>query len=263
MDSTIKKFDRVRDALRDKRVLIAFSGGVDSTALAIIASDVAEYVKLLTIASEVSATEIDYAKSLSKELGIDHDILSFKWLEHESLITNPKNRCYLCKSELAKLWSEYARQHNFEIIVEGTNASDIDSERPGLAALKENNIRSPFLEADITKKEIRGFLQQRCPSVAHRPSMSCLATRIPYGVRITSEMLAIVEELENIIQSVFGVKMVRARIHGNLVRIEVGHDEKHLLFDTEKLDSISDIGKSLGFDYITFDSYGYKTGSMD
>ncbi len=259
-----KKLDVARDIMRGKTVLVAFSGGVDSTALASLAKEVAASVVLLTMKSPtVPSIEESAARRVAKELGLDHEEIEVDWLGNEELVENPKNRCYVCKKQLAQIWQLTADQKNLDIVVEGSNATEMEGYRPGAIALKEVGVLSPLLEANLTKSEIREYLRDRKLSVADSPSMACMATRFPYGTKITLKKLDMVERMECAVVDVFGIRTVRARFHGETVRIEIGMEEREKIFDTKKLDEIHSIGKSIGFTHITFDAMGYRTGAMD
>ncbi len=263
-DSLDRKLQIAMSPMKGKKVLVAFSGGVDSSVLAALAKEAAQQVLLLTVNSPtVPDVEKETAAKVAEELGLEHESVEVDWLGNEELAENPINRCYLCKKQLAQIWKIFANQRGLDLIVEGSNVSETQGYRPGEAALKEEGILSPFLEAKMTKDEIRRYAREKGLSVAELPSMACLATRFPYGSRITQEKLDMVERMECAVVEVFGVRTVRARYHGNIVRIEVGESELERIFDKEKLERIDTIGKSIGFRYVTFDARGYRTGSMD
>jgi uncharacterized protein len=258
------KFDRVGQFLKGKQVLVAFSGGVDSTVLAKLANNYAEKALLFNVVSQiVPEVETNKAKRIAKELDMKILTLEFQWLQNRELIENPKDRCYRCKSELAKLWVNTASENGLDIVIEGTSRSDMKGYRPGLQALKEMEVISPFLDSGITKDEIREYARENGLSVADEPSMACLATRFPYGIQITKEKLKMVNQVERYIVEEFQINCVRARFHGDLVRIEVGTEERRKLFDTKKLDHLHKFAKEVGFKYVTFDLRGYRTGSLD
>ncbi|MBD3407715.1 MAG: ATP-dependent sacrificial sulfur transferase LarE [Candidatus Lokiarchaeota archaeon] len=257
-----EKFQQVRDRMRNKRVLVAFSGGVDSTVLAKLAEQSAKEVLLLNITMPTAPSyETAQITTVASEIDAPLKTVAFDWLEHEKLVDNTPMRCYQCKLEIGRLWLGFAKEQNMDMVVEGTTATEVKGHRPGAKALSELEIVSPFLEAGITKQEIREFAAEHNLSIADAPSMACLASRFPSGVRITKERLEKVDQLENEVRLIFKIECVRVRYHGEIARIEVGKDERHKLFDTEKLDLIHESGKDLGFRYVVFDVIGYRTGS--
>ncbi len=263
-DITKAKFNAIKDKLARKSVLVAFSGGVDSTVLASIVSEVAERTILLLINSPtVSETEIDNARAVAKELALDLVVKDFNWLSEEQLIRNETNRCFKCKELLASLWTTTARELDLEIVVEGTTTSETAGHRPGLKALKESGVQSPYLDVGMTKSEIREYARERGISVADKPSMACLATRFPYGVEINMERLSMVEKVERAVVDIFGIECVRARYHGDLVRIEVAESELERMFDVDKMKHLESLARDAGFTYVALDLRGYRTGAMD
>ncbi len=265
MDDIVEqKFDRVRAMLQGRRVLVAFSGGVDSATLALLSKESASKTVLLTVLSiTYPEREIELARRVARELDLPLETVEVDELENELMAKNPVNRCYYCKSELSRVWLDTADRLGLDLVVEGTNASDVTGHRPGAAAIEEAGILSPFRKAGITKEEIREFARERGLSVADRPSMACLASRFPYGTEITEERVRMVDLLEQAVHEIFGVETVRARFHGDVARIEVGHDERVKLFDEAKLDRLTERARSIGFRYVAIDTQGYRTGSMD
>jgi uncharacterized protein len=258
------KLEDVKDSLRGKRVLIAFSGGVDSSTLALIARDVATEVLLLTMNTVTySDSELEVAKRVASELGLQHEVVWHDWLAEGELVENPRDRCYQCKKKLAERWIQEAEKRGLDTVIEGTTASDLEGYRPGEQALRETHVLSPLLEAGITKNEVRDIARENGLSVSDSPSMACLATRFPYGTKITNENLKMVADVENFARLHFGVRNVRARYHGDLVRVEVGRDERSKLFDEKKLDTFQKYVTDLGFTFVTIDAFGYRTGAMD
>ncbi len=258
------KFDRVRKMLRNRRVLVAFSGGVDSSVLALLAKRHAERAKLLTVDSiTFPSPELETAQEVAEELELGIEIIEVNELDNEELVKNPPNRCYHCKKELATVWLEKAAELGFDLVVDGTNATDMEGHRPGALALEEAGVVAPFKETGITKQEIREFAKENGLSVADKPSMACLSSRFPYGTEINAKRVGMVDSVEQTVRNLFGVRSVRARFHGDIVRIEVGREERMKLFDVDKLDELNRQAQLVGFKYVTFDVYGYRTGSMD
>ncbi|MHA1577163.1 MAG: ATP-dependent sacrificial sulfur transferase LarE [Candidatus Thorarchaeota archaeon] len=258
------KFDKIRNMLKDRRVLVAFSGGVDSTVLAHISRQSAEETALLTVDSiTFSQNELQLARTVADELGISLKIVEVDELANEDLVKNPVDRCYHCKKELAIVWLQTADDLGMDMVVDGTNASDMQGHRPGAKALEEAGVISPFKVAGISKDEIRDYARSNGLSVAERPSMACLSSRFPYGTEITEERILMVDKVEQAVRDQLGIDCVRARYHGEVVRIEIGREDRPRVFDTTKLDIMHEIGKTAGFKYVTLDCYGYRTGAMD
>jgi uncharacterized protein len=264
IDSTLAKFEAIKKDLTGKKILVAFSGGVDSTVLASIVSEVAKEITLLLITSPtVPEAEVSDATKIAEELGLKLIVKNFDWLGEESLASNPIDRCFKCKQILSASWLIAAEELDLEIVVEGTTASEKEGYRPGAKALEESGVRSPYLDVGITKDEIRQYARNKGLSVAEKPSGACLATRFPYGTELNQERLQMVETVEKSVKSIFGVECVRARYHGNLVRIEVGVDELPKMFDLTKIKDLEQQARDAGFSHITLDLKGYRTGAMD
>ncbi|MHA2353132.1 MAG: ATP-dependent sacrificial sulfur transferase LarE, partial [Candidatus Thorarchaeota archaeon] len=233
------KFDRIREQFSGQKVLVAFSGGVDSTVLAHIARDSAAKAKLLTIDSiTFPRSELHAAEDVARELNIELEVIQVDELSNKDLVKNPVDRCYHCKKELSTVWLEAAENLGMDIVVEGTNASEMDGHRPGAKALEEAGVVSPFLDAGVTKDEIRDYARKAGLSVAERTSMACLSSRFPYGTEITEDRVRRIDRVERETKELFGIECVRARFHGDLVRIEVGREERRKLFDESKLDEL-------------------------
>jgi len=263
-DSTKSKFDAIKSNLTGKKILVAFSGGVDSSVLASLASDSASVASLLTISSPtVPKSELDGARKIAEELGLELIIKEVDWFSDETLANNPVDRCFKCKQMLSHIWMETAKELNLDLVIEGTTATETEGYRPGAKALRESGVSSPYLETKVTKEEVREYARSRGLSVAEKPSGACLATRFPYGTEINHERLQMVETVENAVKEIFNVECVRARYHGNLVRIEVGESELHHMFDKSKLKLLDATARAAGFAYVTLDTKGYRTGAMD
>ncbi|MFX1506462.1 MAG: ATP-dependent sacrificial sulfur transferase LarE, partial [Promethearchaeota archaeon] len=190
-----KKIQESMASLAERSVIIAFSGGVDSTVVACLAQRVCKKVRLVTMISEwISTNEIKEAKIISQHLGLPHEIIKINIDRH--LWKNPPDRCFHCKLVVFSRLLEYCKEIDYDLVIDGTNASDIIGHRPGLKALKELGIYSPLLQGNITKKEVREIAKYFNLPIANKPAMACLASRIPYGEEITEKKLNRVEDGE-------------------------------------------------------------------
>ncbi len=260
------KLQKLRVLLEGKCVLVAFSGGVDSSSLLFLAKRFCSKVVAVTVDTVILPLgEVEEARAFAENLNVKHIIVKVDSLKDPNFVSNPINRCYLCKKHILEKLEEVARAEECDLIVDGTNASDIRGDyRPGIQALKEHGVLSPFAEAGITKEEVRILASSfGLKNIAEKPSSACLATRIPYGSKITEEKLKRIGEAEKFIKEVAKIRVLRVRDHEGLARIEVGKDEREKLFNIELLEKIADKLKNLGFNYICFDIEGYKTGSLN
>ncbi|WP_455276585.1 ATP-dependent sacrificial sulfur transferase LarE [[Eubacterium] cellulosolvens] len=248
-----------------KSAVVALSGGVDSSVVAFIAKKaLGDLVMAVTVESDfVPEEEIMDAKKIAKEIGIKHLVIKIDPLSNQKLISNPRNRCYYCKKELIDNFKQVAKDHGLKSIVDGTNIDDLKSHRPGLLALKEAKVYAPFVEEKITKEEIRLMADKFGLSLANKPSNTCLATRIPYGQEITVEKLQRIAEAEEFIKNLISTKHLRVRDHNSFARIEVEKKDIKYLLDARIADLIVKKLKEFGFEYVTIDLEGYRSGSMN
>jgi uncharacterized protein len=263
---TIKLEDKLFQQLvswfqnRNERVMVALSGGVDSAVVAMAAKRALNKDAIAVTAdyNTLSAEELTSAKSVAKEIEIEHRIIKYNELDNIEFVKNDQLRCYHCRTELAAYLSNEARLMDIGLIVDGTNMDDLSDFRPGIKALRENGIKSPLVELGINKQYVRKIAKLNNLSVFDKPSNSCLASRIPHGIPVTLEKLKRIETAESLIKSIFKVKQVRVRDHQDIARIEVGKEEIKEMFDSEKISEVDSKLKQLGFKYIALDLSGYK-----
>jgi len=198
---------------------------------------------------------------LAKKLGVKQ-ILHEEHVIPPAMRLNPPDRCYLCKKALFTEMVRFAEREGFRHVADGTNADDTTEYRPGMKALRELGIRSPFMETGVTKRDIRVLSREMGLATWGKSASACLLSRIPYGQEITETDLRKIEQAEVYLLGL-GFKTVRVRLHGNVARIEVSPEERGKFLDTELLDAIGEKMRSLGFAYATFDLQGYRTGSLD
>ena len=254
------KLDNLKNFLRELgSVAVAYSGGVDSTFLLKVAHDVlGDNVLALTAASKfISRSELDAAKKFCTDNKIRQIIFEADILNIAGVKENPVNRCYLCKRELFK---NFLRLAEGKILVEGSNMDDTKDFRPGMKAIAELKIKSPLISTELYKAEIRELSREMNLPTWDKPSMACLASRFVYGETLTAPKLAAVEAAEDFLLSA-GFKQMRVRVHGNLARIEILPEQFDMLLSLRE--EISARLKTLGFDYVTLDLQGYRTGSMN
>lgn len=261
-----KKLDELIAKLKKRgSVIVALSGGVDSSLVAFLAKKALgnEAIAVTADSMTLPQGELREAKNLAKEIGIRHIVIKINELDDPDFVRNPPERCYYCKRELIAELKRIAQREGVRTIVDGTNADDLRAHRPGVRALVEEGIYSPLADVGLTKVEVRELAKKVGLSTAGKPSMACLASRFPYGERITAERLSRVAEAEGFIKSVAAVRQLRVRDHGNVARIEVGREERKLLFDEDLMDVIVKKLRSLGFAYVAMDMEGYRAGSLD
>ena len=247
------------------KVLVSLSGGVDSALVAYVAKKklgknaIAVTADYKTLSSE----ELDSAKLVAHEIGITHHLIEYSELENENFVKNDNKRCFYCRDELSKELIKLSNSLGIETIVDGTQSDDIGDYRPGIEALHGNGIRSPLLEVKFTKKLVRNTAKHVGLSVYDKPSNSCLASRIPWGQRVTAEKLVRIELAEKIIKQKTNIQQVRVRDINGLARIEVQSDKLTLLDDDETRNEIFTKLKIIGFSNVEINPNGYVSGNLN
>jgi uncharacterized protein len=245
-------------------VLVAFSGGVDSTLLLKVAHQVlGENVLAVTAVSEtLPPGELEEAMALAASIGARHRIIRSEEMVNPAFQANPRNRCYYCKEELYGKLTALARAEGIPYVLDGSTLDDQSDHRPGRQAAKEFQVRSPLIEAKLCKAEIRELSRTLALPTWDKPAMACLSSRIPYGTPITAEGLRQVGEAEKALHEL-GFRQVRVRHHNEIARIEVEAEEIPRLLDPEVARRVVEALKATGYTYIAVDLEGYRTGSLN
>ncbi len=271
MESTVsfevqQKFQRLQTILREmESVVIGFSGGIDSTLLIRVATEVLGDGALAVIGrSETYPTrEFEEAVALAKQFGSRFRVVATEETDNLKFRENPPDRCYFCKSELFGKLNIIAEEERLRWIADGTISDDMGDFRPGMRAKSEQNVRSPLLEAGFSKSDVRTLAKHLDIPTWDKPSFACLSSRFPYGFGITKENLMKIDEAETTMRDL-GFSFFRVRHHDDkTARIEIGKQEFHRIFDDQLREQIVERFKKFGFVYVTLDLQGYRTGSMN
>lgn len=259
------KWDRLKALLHTMgSAVLAYSGGVDSSLVLRAASEaaVSPLIAVTAVSETYPAGELASAQEFARSLGVTPLILHTEELSSEEFLRNSPDRCYYCKRELFGKLSRIAEQEGIPFVLDGSNADDLRDHRPGRRAAHEFSVRSPLMETGFSKPEVRELARSLGLPAWDKPSLACLSSRIPYGTRITPEILQAVQTAEDLLHAL-GFRQVRVRHHGTTARIEVDRDEFELLLSGGLAKKITAAMKELGYTYVCLDLEGYRTGSMN
>ncbi|MFN8007248.1 MAG: ATP-dependent sacrificial sulfur transferase LarE [Terriglobia bacterium] len=247
-----------------KRVVVGYSGGVDSSYLAYMANHVlgADALCVTAISPSFPSYQKKETEEFVSQFGLNHRVVESKELDNPEYRENSPNRCYFCKSELFSQLQGLASAGGYEAILDGTNYDDLKDYRPGRLAASEFAVRSPLLESQMTKLDIRELSRKSGLPTWEKPALPCLSSRFPYGTPISVENLSIVDRGESLLRD-FGFKIFRVRYHGEMVRLEFGIEELENALNTTMAQILVKQFKALGFKYVTIDLEGYRSGSLN
>lgn len=247
-----------------RSAIIAYSGGVDSALLAKVCYEQLgeKMIAITGVSPSLAGSDRNWAREIAQAVGFQHREIETRETEREEYVSNPTNRCYFCKTELFDRLINIAEAEGFEVVLDGTNKDDLGDYRPGRLAASEHSVRSPLAEADIAKEEVRALSKLFGLPGWERPASPCLSSRFPYYERITLPALQMVEEAEAFLRSI-GFNELRVRFRDKSARIEVPKDDIHRLLENGTFDGVQERLKSIGFESVTVDPEGFKSGKLN
>lgn len=263
--SAEEKERNLRRLMREMQsVLVAYSGGVDSSYVALIATQELgkKAVCVMGISPSVSQTEREAAEKIAAEFDFNFITIPTFELDNPNYQANPTNRCYYCKDELYGKLTPFAAERNIKFVLDGSNTDDMSDFRPGRQAANEHGVRSPLVEVGLSKSELRKLSKKQKLPTWDKPASPCLSSRIAYGIPVSIERLSKVERGEKILREA-GFREFRVRYHGELVRLEIAPNEMERILPKKMTDQIANAFRTLGFSYVTLDLHGYRTGAMN
>jgi uncharacterized protein len=245
-------------------VVVAFSGGVDSTFVAAAAYDALgdRALAVTGVSPSIPASEVEEAISLARGIGIEHRMIDTHEMDQPGYVENSTERCFFCKDELYSLLDQLTQIDGYDNVADGCNMDDLGDHRPGRRAAADHGVRSPLIEAGLTKDEIRALSKERGLPTWDKPAMACLSSRIPYGSPVTIEALDQIEAAEMFLSSL-GIRQLRVRHHGSVARIELDDSGMAVLMQSGRRSAVVERFKALGFAYVTLDLAGFRSGSMN